>query len=372
MLKNPQTLYEERLAAGRLKPDAGQQDAVAALNQLYTEIIAYDPPANRWLERIAGFTKAKQPQGPGGVYLYGAVGRGKSMLMDLFYDSLPPAISKQRVHFHAFMIGVHDYLHQRREHDGEAEGLDGLLPMLAVRIAERSRVLCFDEFHVTDVADAMILGRLFTSLFERGVVVVATSNWPPERLYEGGLQRDRFLPFIALLQRRLRVVALDGPIDYRTQFLQAEGTYFTPLGEMTKRLADNLFARLTNQTPPSAETITVKGRVIPVHAAANGAARFTFAQLCEQPHGAEDFLAIAARYRTVFLEGVPKIGYDRRNEAKRLMILIDALYEHKTKLVITADAPPERLYQGHDHGFEFQRTISRLQEMQSPEYLRAA
>lgn len=374
MLPSPKNLYEERLRAGRLKPDAGQASAIAVLDALYARLMesANAAPAS-WLERIAGFNKTKAlTESPSGVYLYGGVGRGKSMLMDLFYESLPPAITKQRVHFHAFMIGVHDYLHQRREQSDETEALDGLLPMLAARIAERSRVLCFDEFHVTDVADAMILGRLFTSLFERGVTIVATSNWPPERLYENGLQRDRFLPFIALMQKRMQVVPLDGAIDYRTQFLQQEGTYFTPLGEMTTRLVDDLFAGLVGAAAPSPETLTVKGRTIMVKAAAAGVARFTFAQLCEQPHGAEDYLAIAARYRMVFLEGVPKIGYDRRNEAKRLMILIDALYERKTKLVITADAPPERLYQGHDHGFEFQRTISRLQEMQSPEYLKAA
>lgn len=302
--------------------------------------------------------------------MHGGVGRGKSMLMDLFFDSLPPEIKKRRVHFHAFMIDVHDYFHSRREADDFSEGIDGALPSLASRLAEMSRVLCFDEFHVTDVADAMILGRLFTALLDRGVIIVATSNWEPDRLYEGGLQRDRFLPFIELLKSRLEIVHLDGPVDYRLQALQSEGTYFWPLGEASRQKSDMLFARLTDNAIPQEDSLTVKGRVIPVAQAAKGVARFTFAQLCEQPHGAEDYLAIAQKFHTLFLEQVPTLAYDRRNEAKRLMILIDALYESRTKLVVTADAPADRLYRGHDHEFEFQRTVSRLMEMQSEAYLR--
>jgi cell division protein ZapE len=199
--------------------------------------------------------------------------------------------------------------------------------------------------------------------------VVATSNWPPEKLYEGGLQRDRFIPFIDLLKKKLEIIHLDSPADYRTQFLQSEGTYFWPLGEATTRKADEVFAGLTDHTPPAEEHLHVKGRVITIQAVAKSVARFTFAQLCENPHGAEDYLAIAQNYKTVFLENIPKIGYDRRNEAKRLMIFIDALYENGTKLIVTADAPPDRLYRGHDHEFEFQRTVSRLLEMQSEDYL---
>lgn len=291
------------------------------------------------------------------------------MLMDLFFNAVPDDIPKRRVHFHAFMIEVHDYIHARREDDDFDDGIDGVLPALAARIAEKSRVLCFDEFHVTDVADAMILGRLFTALFGHGVAVVATSNWPPDKLYEGGLQRDRFLPFIELLKARLEVVRLDGPTDYRTQLLQTEGTYFWPLGAGTKARADDVFVKLTGAAAAAEEQLVVKGRAIPVFAAGR-VARFTFAQLCENPHGAEDYLTIARTYKTVFLENIPKIGYDRRNEAKRLMILIDALYENRTNLVVTADAPPDKLYRGDDHGFEFQRTVSRLQEMQSDGYLR--
>jgi cell division protein ZapE len=353
-------IYQSRIDDGQLKPDAIQGRAVKVLGRLYDEIVA-PKPKRRWFAKKAAPVR--------GVYMYGGVGRGKSMLMDLFYDALPDGITKSRVHFHAFMIEVHDYIHSRREHDGISEGVDMALPLFAARIAEHAKVLCFDEFHVTDVADAMILGRLFTALFERGVIVVATSNWEPDSLYKGGLQRDRFLPFIELLKARLEVVHLNSPTDYRTQFLMQEGSYFWPLGTETTRQLNAVFNLLTDNALPRPDEIKVKGRVIPVDVAAKGVGRFSFAQLCEQPHGAEDYLAIAARFHTVFLGGVPKLGYDRRNEAKRLMILVDALYEASVRLVVGAEALPDKLYQGHDHAFEFDRTISRLSEMQSADYI---
>jgi cell division protein ZapE len=215
----------------------------------------------------------------------------------------------------------------------------------------------------------MILGRLFTALFEWEVIIVATSNWPPDRLYEGGLQRDRFLPFIELLKNKMDVIYLDSPNDYRTLFLQTEGSYFFPLGDNSSAKVRELFIRLTDGTAPHEDILQVKGRDIHV-VSAKGVAWFTFSQLCEQPLGAEDYLKIAHSYHTVFLENVPKLNYDRRNEAKRLMTLIDALYENHIRLIVTADAPPDKLYLGQDHGFEFQRTVSRLVEMQSEEYLK--
>lgn len=351
--------YNEKIKSGVLTPDTEQARAAAVLQRLADDLGHGQSKKRFW-------SRKKTPKG---VYMYGGTGRGKSMLMDMFFSVLPQNTAKRRVHFHAFMIEVHDYIHTRRQDDDFDDGIDGVLPALASRIAERSKVLCFDEFHVTDVADAMILGRLFTALFDHGVIVVATSNWPPSKLYEGGLQRDRFLPFIDLLKEKMEVVHLDGAVDYRAQCLQNEGTYFWPLGEATSHKADEVFELLTGAAVPGEEELSVKGRIIPVRAAAKGVARFTFAQLCENPHGAEDYIKIAQAYKTVFLENVPKIGYDRRNEAKRLMILIDALYEAKTRLIVTADAPPDKLYRGHDHGFEFQRTISRLQEMQSEGYL---
>ncbi len=367
--QTPLELYQQRIKDGTLSPDPVQKAAVGSLQRLYDELMkAHDAQPKNLFEKVTGMAR-RSKDAPKGVYMHGGVGRGKSMVMDMFYDCLPDDIRKTRIHFHAFMIDVHDYMHARRKDESVNEDMNSALPALAERIAERSRILCFDEFHVTDVADAMILGRLFTALFDRDVVVVATTNWEPDRLYEGGLQRERFLPFIQLLKDKLEIVHLDSPTDYRAQCLREEGTYFYPLGSETRRQANGVFNTLTDNMLPEEDEIEVKGRTIKVEVTAKNVARFSFAQLCEQPHGAEDYLEIAKKYPTIFLEGVPKLGYDRRNEAKRLMILIDALYESGTKLVVTADAPPDKLYQGHDHGFEFQRTVSRLLEMQSAGYL---
>lgn len=358
MQPGPLEAYHAQVQGGALKPDPAQEKAVRALQRLYGDILKSGKKK---------FLSFKAPEPVRGIYLYGGVGRGKSMLMDLFHETLPAHVLKRRVHFHAFMIEVHDYIHARRQNDGVVNGVDDVLLSFAARTSEKARVLCFDEFHITDVADAMILGRLFTALFERDVVVVATSNWPPSRLYEGGLQRDRFLPFIELLKSRLEIIEVDSKTDYREQALREEGGYFWPLGEASRQKANLLFGLLSAHAAVQEESVKVKGRTIKAPVA-NGVARFTFAELCEQPHGAEDYIAIAKAYPTIFLEGVPKMAYDRRNEAKRMMTLIDALYEAKTKLVVTADAPPERLYYGHDHSYEFERTISRLREMQGADW----
>lgn len=360
MPQSPKTLYDERLQSGVLKADPVQAHAVEALDRLHAELLVFKPKKG-W------FSKPEEP--PRGVYFYGGVGRGKSMLMDLFHECLPETITSQRVHFHEFMIFVHDYIHSRRADDGIREGVDAALPLLAARIAEKSRVLCFDEFHVVDVADAMILGRLYRCLFERGVVIVSTSNWEPDRLYEGGLQRDRFLPFIELIKQKMEPIHLDSPNDYRTQFLMEEGSYFHPLGDGATAHMDAVFARLTNGAKAQREVLDVKGRKIEVLRAAHGVARFTFAQLCLQPLGAEDYLKICETYHSVLLSRVPKMRNENRNELKRLMNLIDVLYENNIRLVMSADALPEDLYQGEDHAYEFERTISRLQEMQSLSYL---
>lgn len=364
-MPTPLQIYHERLNRGEVRPDAAQEAAAQALDHLHHQILNAKAP-----KKILGIFPRKKSADDyiKGIYIHGGVGRGKSMLVDLFYSALPDSVPKRRVHFHEFMIETHDYFHQRRQDDAFEDGIDGALPAYACRIAERVKVLCFDEFHVTDVADAMILGRLFTALFDHGVIVVATSNWVPEKLYEGGLQRDRFLPFIALLKTRMHVIHLDSGLDYRTQFESAGGTYFYPLNEETRRKADDLFTQMSKGARIEPRVVHVKGRDI-VAQQADGIARFPFKQLCAEAHGAEDYIHIAQSFHTMFLEEVPKLTPEKRNEAKRLMTLIDALYENQTRLIVTAEVPPEGIYAGHDHAFEFDRTISRLQEMQSPEYL---
>ena len=350
-MTTPLIRYEALLTAGEIMPDAGQASAARALNDLYVAL----------LKPKKFFSKNKVPKG---LYIHGGVGRGKSMLMDLFFDAVKDHAAASRQHFHEFMLETHDWLHVARKGGSE----DDLLDKYAAYVAKNTRLICFDEFHVVDVADAMILSCLFTRLFDRGVVMVATSNWPPDRLYEGGLQRARFLPFIALVKAKTNVVELDSGIDYRETGDADANTYFTPLDGAAQAKMDTLFAKFTKGQPPVQDIITVKGRKIPILAVGN-VARVSFAQLCEQPHGAEDYLAIAHRYPTLFIDHVPKMTYDRRNELKRFMTLIDVLYDNRIRVYISAAAPPEKLYSGSDHAFEFDRTISRLTEMQSSTYL---
>ena len=365
----PLEQYRSRVQSSELKADPVQEQAVAELQRLYDEVVALgDKVELSFFQRLTGGGNA-QEHDPLGVYMHGGVGRGKSMLMDLFYDCLPDSIKARRVHFHEFMIEVHDYIHSRSHDDGSVQGVvDQALPSLAELIAARSKVLCFDEFHVVDIADAMILGRLFKILFEKGVIVVATSNWAPKDLYKDGLQRARFLPFIDLLSSKVAVVHLDSPHDYRAQTVQVEGSYFTPLNVQTRRAVDELFVQLSGGEAVKQHKLRVKGRVIVAEQVAGQVARFSFAQLCERPHGAEDYLKIAESFDTVFIEEIPKLGYDRRNEAKRFMNLIDALYEARIPVVISADATADKLYRGRDHAYEFERTVSRLLEMQSDSY----
>lgn len=369
MTEGPLTLYRRHRREGALKHDMAQELAAEKLQSLHNALRHYEPSMGRsgWKDRLGlGRRKADPPQG---LYMFGGVGRGKSMLMDLFFQEATVA-AKQRVHFHAFMAEVHDRLHAWRQKTKGSKA--DPLPELAAELAEEAWLLCFDEFHVVNIADAMILARLFTVLFELGVVVVATSNFPPDRLYENGLQRDRFLPFIELLKARLDVLELDGGLDYRLARLREMDVYHTPLGEAAEAELDEAFARLTEGAEVTAETLTVKGRNIAVPAAARGVARFGFAELCEQPLGAEDYLTLARRYHTLVLSGVPALGAERRNEARRFMTLIDALYEHRVKLIVSAAAEPDALYPEGAEAFEFQRTASRLSEMRSRDYVEAA
>ncbi len=355
--------YDRLVAAGELKPDPDQATAAERLYQLRLALTSYAAPG------LFGRFFGAAPAAPKGIYLWGGVGRGKSMLMDLFFANA--AVSpKRRVHFHEFMLEVHADIHAARE-----AARDDPIPHIAAQIAASATLLCFDEMQVRDVADAAILSRLFTALFEAGVTVVATSNRPPADLYKDGLNRQLFLPFIALLEARLEVIPLNGPVDYRMERLGGGPTYFTPNGPEATAAMSAAFFRMTDypvedRANVPSETIPVPGgRSLFVPKSLKGVAVFSFSRLCRQPLGAADYLAIARRYHTVFLVGVPRLSPELRNEASRFVTLIDALYEHHVNLLIAADAAPADLYPAGDGSFEFERTVSRLNEMQSADYL---
>ena len=367
MGEGPLADYRARRRAGQLESDPAQELAAEKLQSLYNALLHYEPAAGRvgWRERLGLARRREEP--PQGLYLFGAVGRGKSMLMDLFFETAPLP-RKRRVHFHAFMLEVHESLHRQRQ-----EGIEGdPLGPLAARIADAAWLLCFDEFHVSNIADAMLLGRLFAALFDLGVVVVATSNEAPGDLYKDGLQRERFLPFIALLQERLDVLELDGVIDYRRNRIQGMTVYHHPLGPDATSALASAFARLTDDAAGAPTTLMAQGRTVAVPRAAKGVASFRFADLCEQPLGAADYLAIATHFHTVIVADIPRMTRDQRNEARRFMTLIDALYEHKTNLICSAAEPPDRLYVSGEGAKDFRRTASRLIEMQSSAYLARA
>ena len=366
-----QTAYRDRLASGEIAPDAAQASAVSALSQLEGELNALAEP---------GFARLlhRKREPPRGVYLYGPVGRGKSMVMDLFFDSAPVA-AKRRVHFHAFMGEVHGLIDAWRKGDaaarkarfGQAKG-DDPIPPVAHHLAEGARLLCFDEFHVTDIADAMILGRLFEALWTSGVVIVATSNRAPDALYQDGLNRQLFLPFIERLKARMTVVRVDGPKDFRLDRLKGQQVYFSPVSEQTCKAFEALWTSLLDGTAETGDTLEVMGRKLRLPHTAGGHLKASFVSLCGVALGAQDYLALAQRFHTVFLEDVLRLGPELRNEAARFVSLIDALYEAKNKLVVLAEAEPEGLYPAGDGAFEFERTVSRLQEMRSADYVEAA
>ncbi len=356
--------YRALVAAGELRPDPDQQAAAMRLNALQQELEAA-PPRGSTLWKLL----RKAPEPPRGLYMWGGVGRGKSMLMDLFFDSVRIP-RKKRVHFHEFMLDVHARLAEVRK----AEKGDPIPPVVDA-LAEEARLLCFDEMVVNNMADAAIMSRLFTGLLDKRVTVVTTSNRAPDDLYKDGLNRQLFLPFIDLVKDRLDVLTLDGPTDYRLDRLGDAQLWHSPNGPEATRALSEAFFRLTDypvedRAKVPAEDIQVQGgRSLHVPKSLKGVAVFSFKRLCAQARGAPDYLAIARRFHTVILVGIPVLGPENRNEAARFVTLIDALYEYKVKLLASADAEPVQLYPSGDGAFEFERTVSRLMEMQSDDYL---
>jgi cell division protein ZapE len=361
--------YDALVAAGAIERDPAQTALLKRLDALARALadfrLARKTSALGWL---FGKRNLAPPQG---LYIWGSVGRGKTMLMDLFFEAVPVK-RKRRVHFHAFMGDVHERIHAWREKlkSGEARGDDPIKPV-ADALADEAWVLCFDEFTVTDIADAMILGRLFTALYARGVVVIATSNVEPDRLYEGGLNRTLFVPFIELLKERMAVVRLDARTDFRLEKLAGSPVFHTPADENAKLALDKAFRNLSGRPHGEPARLIVKGHPVDIPQAAGGVARFDFGDLCSKPLGAADYLTVADHFHTVILENIPRMSFDRRNEAKRFIILIDALYDAHVKLLASAEAEVHELYQAETgrEAFEFDRTVSRLIEMRSEEYL---
>lgn len=370
-MPSPQAAYDDLVASGKINADPAQAHAMELLSELGDELAAYNAQMGKqgWAARL-GIGGGKKQQAPKGLYLWGGVGRGKSMIMDLFFDHVPVE-NKQRVHFHAFMQEVHRRIHAFRDAQkaGKVPDSKDPVPALARVIHERAWLLCFDEFHVTDIADAMILGRLFQAFFDLGMVVVTTSNRHPKDLYKDGLQRDRFLPFIDLIQEKMNVYEVSAVRDYRLERLQGMEAYVVPNDEIASEKLEQDFESLTVGAQPRPMGLEVNGRVVEIPRAAEGVAIMDFNDMCAKPLGPGDYLAVARRFHTVILKDIPKLGPHNRDVAKRFVTLVDALYEAKTNLICSAAVPPNELYTEGDGAFEFERTVSRLMEMQSADYI---
>jgi cell division protein ZapE len=366
----PLPAYRAMVAEGALVSDPAQAVAAERLQALWLKLRDYDPqprqkPAGLW--RV--LRRKPVDEAPtdyfGGLYLVGDVGRGKSMLMDLFFAAAEVQ-RRRRIHFHRFMQEVHGRIHALKQ---ASPGLDDPIPPLADGLAAEAALLCFDEFQINDIADAMILGRLFQALFDRMVVVVATSNTAPDDLFKDRPGRDAFLPFIGILKQHLDVLVLDGPRDWRRLHLRNLGTWHVPADRRSDAALDAAFAKLADGAPPQADKLLVMGRSVPVPAAANGVARFSFEQLCGAPLGAGDYLYLATHFHALVLDDVPRLSPDNHDQARRFITLIDALYDHRVKLVASAAAIPDQLYRAGEGAQAFERTASRLMEMQTEGYL---
>lgn len=365
--------YDFLASAGDIEADPQQKILAKRFDSLIEAIcskrLSRKSSALGWL-----FGKSKKVAEPiKGLYIHGEVGRGKTMLMDMFFELLPVE-RKRRAHFNDFMADVHERINAHRQalKRGETKQEDPI-PPVAKALAQQAWVLCFDEFTVTDIADAMILSRLFSALFERGVVLIATSNVAPDNLYPNGLNRQLFLPFVSILKTRVEVINLDSRTDYRLEKLDRQPVYLTPLGAESDARMDKTWKILTEGHRETPVTIDFRGRQIVLNRTAGNAVRVTFDELCAKPLAAADYLAIMARFRTMFIDNVPVLDMSRRNEAKRFILLVDTLYDHRARAVISAAASPDQLYiaSSGTEAFEFDRTASRLFEMQSAEYLEA-
>lgn len=367
--------YTSLVASRHIEPDAAQLALVARLDKLLSELqqmrLSAKSSSLGWLFSRGGSQRPK----PKGLYIHGKVGRGKSMLMDIFHD-LAPTVPKRRVHFNEFMAEAHERIQEHRKayERGQTSQADPIRPV-GRDLARRARLLCFDEFAVTDIADAMILGRLFSVLFDQGTIVVATSNIAPGDLYRDGLNRQLFLPFIKILLEHCDVFELDAPVDFRLGKISSGNAYLSPVNNKARAAMETMWEQVADGTlgdnGSEVALLQVKGRKFAPQRSAGKAAWFSFDQLCRQPMGAQDFLAIAERFTIVFIENVPMMDYSQRNEVKRFILLVDTLYDNQVTTVISAAANPHALYtagRGTEF-FEFQRTASRLIEMQSREYL---
>ena len=372
--EGPLPAYRARVAAGTLRPDSAQELAAETLQDLWRRLRGYEPrqeepekPGGGFMNRF--FRRKPVDEAPGnapqGLYMVGEVGRGKSMLMDLFFDCADVA-RKRRIHFHQFMQECHQRIHAwRKQHGNDADPI----PPLAQTVADEAALLCFDEFQVHDITDAMILGRLFEALFARGVVIVATSNTAPDDLFKGKPGRDAFLPFIQLIKQKVAVLHLQSAQDYRRDRIHGLPTWHVPADGRAERALDNAFFELTGQKHGQPKTLAVLGRRIEVPQAVGGVARADFDDLCGKPLGPADYLAFSTHFHTLVLDGVPRLGPDNFDRARRFITLVDTLYEHRCKLVASAAAVPDQLYEQGENAAMFQRTASRLMEMQSQDYL---
>jgi cell division protein ZapE len=358
-VKGPLALYRQRVERRELTADAAQVRAVEALERLYRELLRAPQP-RAWRTKVAKLAGKRRAQ-VRGLYLWGSVGRGKTFMMDLFYNALPFQ-DKKRQHFHRFMASVHEQLKGHRD-------VENPLELVAEEIARETRIICFDEFAVTDIADAMLLGTLFAGLFARGVTLAATSNIVPEQLYSGGLQRQRFLPTIALLREHCQVVHVDGDTDYRLRALERADVYQTPAGPFANRRLTEFFESIAPDEGDHGGTLEVLGRHVAYRRAADGVIWFDFKEICDGPRSQDDYIEVSRLFQTVLVSNVPRFDATLENQARRFIALVDEFYDRRVKLILSAEAPANELYHGERLRHDFLRTQSRLQEMQSHDYL---